>query len=183
MKNGRSKCRRERERERDARRSWGKNKRTCLLGRIGAGVSTVSVVLLVFVSVSVWLGLARHACLLGSECVCLSVVAVLYCAVVWCGWGRNGLCWDDGGALQVRTWGIALRTTRSLLARLLHAHILLANPNSCDAFHCLQRIHNGEGGEMKIPIFVCMSVCRFDVLLGGGGVGQEMVFEEWKEQV
>ena len=28
-----------------------------------------------------------------------------------------------------------------------------------------------------------MSVCRFDVLLGGGGVGQEMVFEEWKEQV
>ena len=78
---------------------------------------------------------------------------------------------------------IALRTTRSLLARLLHLHILLANPNSCDAFHCLQSIYNGEGGEMKIPLFVCMSVCRFDVLLGGGGVGQEMVFEEWKEQV
>ena len=37
---------------------------------------------------------------------------------------------------------------------------------------------------MKIPIlFVCMSVCRFDVLLSGGGVGQGMVFEEWKEQV
>ena len=35
---------------------------------------------------------------------------------------------------------------------------------------------------MKIPILlVCMSVCRFDVLLGEGGVGQELVFEEWKE--
>ena len=60
----------------------------------------------------------------------------------------------------------------------LHLHILLENLNSCYVFHCLQRIHNGEGGEMKIPIFVCMSVCRFDVLLGGGGVGQEMVLEE-----
>ena len=143
-----------RERDRDARWSWGKNKRTCLLGRIGAGVLTVSVVLLVFVSVSVLrLGLARHACLLGSMCVCLSVVTVLYCAVLWCGWGRNGLCWDDGGALPESTWGIALRTTRSLLARLLHAHILFANPNSCDVFHCLQRIHNGEGGD-EDSIFV-----------------------------
>ena len=70
-----------------------------------------------------------------------------------------------------------------MLARLLHPHILLANPKSRDVFHCLQRIHNGEGGEMKIPLFVCMSVCRFDVLLGGGAVGQEMVFEEWKEHV
>ena len=120
--------------------------------------------------------------------MCVSVVTVLccgvvWCGVVWCGWGRNGLCWDDGGALPVRTWGIALRTTRSLLARLFHPHILLATPNSCDVFHCLQRIHNGEWGGDEDSYSVCMSVCRFDVLLGGGGVGQEMVFEEWKEQV
>ena len=138
----------ERERDRDARRSWGKNKRTCLLGLIGAVVSMVCVVLLVFVSVSVRLGLARHACLLGRVCVSVcGGCAVLWCDVVWCGWGRNGLCWDDGGALAVRTWDIALRTTRSLLARLFHPHILLATPNSCDVFHCLQRIHNGEEGR------------------------------------
>ena len=94
-----------------------------------------------------WFGSGMLACLLGRMCVCVWGDCAVLCCVVWCGWGRNGLCWDDGGALPACTWGIALRTTRSLLARLVHPHILLAYPNSCDVFHCLQRIHNGEGGR------------------------------------
>ena len=116
----------------------------------------------------VWLGML--ACWGVNVCVCLWW---LCCTVLWCGVVGDGTGCAGTTAVRCKCVRvhIALRTTRSLHARLLHAHILLANPNSCDAFHCLQRIHNGEGGEMKIPIFVCMSVCRLDVLLGGGGVG------------
>ena len=129
-----------------------------------------------------WFGSACLLCWGVNVYVCLWW---LCCTVLWCGVVGDGTGCAGTTAVRCKCVRvhIALRTTRSLLARLLHAHILLANPNSCDAFHCLQRIHNDEGGEMKISIFVCMSVCRFDVLLGGGGVGQEMVFEEWKEQV
>ena len=115
--------------------------------------------------------------------MCLSVVIVLYCGVVGDGTGCAGT--TTARCQMVRGASCTHRTQDDSIFACTspHPHILLANLNSCDASHCLQRIHNDEGGEIKIPIFVCMSVCRFDVLLGGGGVGQEMVFEEWKEQV
>ena len=103
-----------------------------------------------------WFG---SACLLAGENVCVSVCgdcAVLCCAVVWLGTERAVL----GRRRCAARPYVGHRTqdaSRSLLACLLHPYILLANPNSCDVFHCLQRIHNGEGGDEDS--YLCLHVC------------------------
>ena len=78
-----------------ATRTKAKTLRKChaflLLKRIMRKLLMTSVVLFAFVSVSVRLGLARHACLLG--CLCVSVLgdcAVLCCCVVGDGTGCAG---------------------------------------------------------------------------------------------
>ena len=108
--------------------------------------------------------------------------AVLCCGVVWLGTERAVL-----GRRRCAARPYVYTSHSGRLDLCLHVssmHTFCLQPPTlvmCSTASNAFTMMRGE--EMKIPIFVCMSVCRFDVLLGGGGVGQEMVFEEWKEQV
>ena len=100
-------------------------------------------------------------------CVCLSVV-------VWCGWGRNGLCWAGTTAVRCQIVRGASHSGRldlclhvsSIHTFCLQAPTLVMCSTASNAFTMVRR-----GDEDS---FVCLHVCvcRFDVLLGGGGVGQ-----------
>ena len=131
-----------------------------------------------------WFG---SACLLVGVCVCVCLwwlcCTVVWCGVVWLGTERAVL---GRRRCAARTY-VGHRTQDDLI-------FACTSPPSTSTEICLQTptlvicstASNAftmvRGGD-KDFYFACMSVCRFDVLLSGGAVGQEMVFEEWKEQV
>ena len=179
LKNGRSKCRRERETEMQEG-AWGRTR-----GRVCSGASGQVCrrslwccwFLCLFLCGLVWLGML--AC--WGVCVCLSVVAVLYGAVVVVGHGTG--C---AGTTAVRCQNVRGTSHSGRLDLCLHVssiHTFCLQPPTLVMCSTASNAFTMVRGGDEDSYFVCMSVCRFDVLLSGGAVGQEMVFEEWKEQV
>ena len=94
------------------------------------------------------------------------------CNVLWCGLVGDGT--GSAGTTAVRCQSMVGGASHSgrldLCLHVSSIHTFCLQPptlvmrsTASNAFTMVR------GDEMKIPIFVCMSVCRFGVLLGGGG--------------